>query len=141
MQPRAFDPEPIIQTVLSVYPETQAIYLFGSYATGDQHAQSDLDLALLLPPESAHRAGSLYGSDLHHQLEALVGTMIDCVNLRLASTVFQHEITSTGCRIFCNNLSACIDYEALVLSLYQKLNEERAEIIAEIYASGRVYAP
>ena len=43
----------IIRTVLAHYPDTQGIYLFGSYATLDEGPQSDVDLALLLPPRPA----------------------------------------------------------------------------------------
>jgi uncharacterized protein len=142
MPPHAtFDQAAINQSILDFYPETQAIYLFGSYAAGEQRPQSDLDLAILLPATQAKAVGSLMLSPLHLAIEALTQRSVDCVNLRLATTVFQYEVVSTGRRIFCWHESSCNEYEALVLSLYQKLNEERAAIIAEIYASGRVYAP
>ncbi len=51
----------IVQTVLRQYPDTQAIYLFGSYGTEDEWPDSDVDIALLLPPLGVrqHRLGGL----------------------------------------------------------------------------------
>lgn len=131
----------LVQTILAAYPATQAIYLFGSYATGAQHPGSDLDLAILLPPLLAKQAGSFAFGALHDQLTRFTKTDVDLINLRLVSTVFQHEIIRTGQRIYCVNAAACIEFEAMTLSFYQELNEKRRAIIEDIYASGRVYAP
>jgi len=35
-----------IQSVFSRYPEVQAVYLYGSHASGRTHPQSDIDLAI-----------------------------------------------------------------------------------------------
>jgi uncharacterized protein len=43
----------IISFVLIHYPAIQGIYLFGSYASGNQLPDSDIDIALLLPHEQA----------------------------------------------------------------------------------------
>ncbi|PKM99247.1 MAG: hypothetical protein CVU78_07300 [Elusimicrobia bacterium HGW-Elusimicrobia-2] len=47
--------EIIVKTVLSHYPDIQAIYLFGSYGTGDEWPDSDVDIALLFKAETAGR--------------------------------------------------------------------------------------
>lgn len=49
----------IIHTVLAAYPDTQAIYLFGPFGTDDEWPDSDVDIAVLLPPAQAKRVGSL----------------------------------------------------------------------------------
>ncbi|MBI3958996.1 MAG: nucleotidyltransferase domain-containing protein [Chloroflexi bacterium] len=41
--------------VFARYPEIQAVYLFGSGASGRTHAESDLDLAILSSPSLAAR--------------------------------------------------------------------------------------
>ena len=46
----------IVDAVLAVYPDTQAIYLFGSYGTAVEWPDSDVDIALLLPPAAAKEA-------------------------------------------------------------------------------------
>jgi predicted nucleotidyltransferase len=132
--------EELVQAILAAYPATQAIYLFGSYATGDQRAGSDLDLAILLPAPIAKQVRSLYFSALYDRLTQLAQTDVDLINLRRVSTVFQHQIVSTGQRIYCAGVPTCLEFEALTLSFYQELNERRAAIIEDIYTSGRVYA-
>ena len=48
--------EAIIQTVLEHYPDTQAIYLFGSYAAEQEWPESDVDIAVLLPRKKRRRS-------------------------------------------------------------------------------------
>ena len=129
----------IIQTVLEHYPEVQAIYLFGSFGTGNEWPSSDADIALLLPPKMAKGIGTLAGSDLRLQLEALLTKDVDLINLHQVSTVFQKEIIMADRRIYCADRYAAEEFEMLVLSYYGKLNEERAEILAEGLRSGRFY--
>jgi predicted nucleotidyltransferase len=135
------DLQEIVGIVLNAFPDTEAIYLFGSYAAGVQHPESDLDLAILLPYTTAFKAGSLFLSPLYLALDRQAPAGLDLINLRLVSTVFQVEIINTGHRIYCIDQAQCTDFEALTLSLYQKLNEERAAIIEQIYATGRIYEP
>jgi len=129
----------LTSTVLRHYPATQAVYLFGSYGTQQQWPDSDADIALLLPPDEARRVGSLSMTELQASLERLLDKEVDLINLRQVSTVFQKEIILAERRIFCANRYAADEFEMLVLSLYQKLNEERAELMAEGLRSGRFY--
>jgi predicted nucleotidyltransferase len=48
-----------------------------------------VDIALLLPHETAKRLGSLYMTDLHAELEQLLNREVDLINLRQVSTVLQ----------------------------------------------------
>ncbi|MBN2701721.1 MAG: nucleotidyltransferase domain-containing protein [Methylothermaceae bacterium] len=129
----------IIRTVLAAFPATQAIYLFGSWGTENEWPDSDVDIAVLLPPETAQKAGSLALSELRYALERLLDRNVDLINLRRVSTVFQKEIVMADRRIFCGNRYAADEFEMLVLSLYQKLNQERAEVLADGLRSGRFY--
>lgn len=131
--------EQFIQTILTHYPQTQAIYLFGSYAADQQRADSDIDIALLLPPKTAKEAGNLALSQLHLSLVEQSGRDVDLINLRLVSSVFQKEIITEGQRIFCADVFAADEFEMLTLSFYQKLNEERREIMEAFARTGRAY--
>jgi uncharacterized protein len=131
--------EAIVQTILAHQPRTQAVYLFGSHAGGEPWPASDVDLAILLPPDTARQAGSLAFSELRSRLEELVERDVDLVNLRLVSTVFQNEIIAGGRRVFCADEAVCDEFEALTLSFYQKLNAERAEILADFFRTKRAY--
>ena len=130
---------PIVNTILAHYPNMQAVYLFGSYGTEQQWPDSDADIGLLLPADEAKRAGNLAMTDLCASLERLLGKEVDLINLRRVSTVFQKEIVLAERRIFCADRYAADEFEMLVLSLYHKLNEERAEVMAEGLNSGRFY--
>ena len=129
----------IVRTVLGHYPDTQAIYLFGSYGTEDEWPDSDVDIALLLPPEQAKASRMLAMSPLCSELGSLLGKAVDLVNLRVVSTVFQKEIIAADRRIHTGNAYAADEFEMLVLSFFQKLSQERAEILAEGLRSGRFY--
>ncbi|MBU0702038.1 nucleotidyltransferase domain-containing protein [bacterium] len=129
----------IIQTILAPYPDTQAIYSFGTHGTEQEWPESDVDIAVLLPPKEAKQVGSFAMSKLHVTLEQLLGKDVDLINLRQVSTVFQKEITIQNRRFFCADNYAADEFEMLVLSFYQKLNEERRQILDEFWQTGRAY--
>lgn len=130
----------LIDRVLKYYPEVQAIYLFGSYGTENEWPDSDIDIAVLLPPTQAKTTGSLALSPLWLELEQTFGKSVDLINARQVSTVLQKEIIMADRRIYCGDRYAADEFEMLVLSFYQKLNEERAEILAEGLRSGRFHS-
>jgi uncharacterized protein len=129
----------IISIVLDAYPQTEAIYLFGSFGTADEWPSSDVDIALLLPPAEARQAGSLALSDLHLALASALDKEVDLINLRQVSTVMQKEVIFNGRRIYCRDEYAADTFEMLVISFYQKLNEERRGILEEFQKTGRAY--
>lgn len=129
----------IVQAVLVFYPDAQAIYLYGSYDSDDARSDSDVDIAILLPPEKAKKAGSLAMSELRFSLEDLLKNTVDLVNLRLVSTILRKEVVATGRRIHTGDEYAADEFEMLTISFYQKLNEERAEILDEFWKTGKAY--
>ncbi|MBU3915669.1 hypothetical protein KKA14_09065, partial [bacterium] len=84
----------------------------------------------------AKRIGSLLTSDLHYDLEVLVARKVDIINLRQVNTVLQMEVISDDRCIFHKNSYDVDEFEMLTLSKYQKLNEERQEIIADAIQTG-----
>lgn len=65
----------------------------------------------------------------------------DLVNLRRADTTLQAEILRTGTMIYCHDVGDRLEFETLVLWMYQKLNDERAEIRAAILERARTPPP
>jgi uncharacterized protein len=128
----------IISTIHKHYPKVEGIYLFGTFGTFMERPESDLDIALLLPPAEAKKGKSLTFSDCHDELESLTERSVDLINLRETNTVFQNEIITEGRLIHAANETETDAFEMKVLSLYQKLNEERAGILHDIETSGRV---
>ena len=124
--------------IKSFYPKCQAIYLFGSFGNGKQNSHSDVDIAILLPIIDSKAFKSIQFSACQTQLCLALRREVDLINLRAVSTVFQNEIVSSARLIDCQDRAATEEFEMLSLSLYQKLNEERKEILEEIMQSGRV---
>jgi len=130
----------IVNIIRDHFPGMEAVYLFGSYGTEDEWTDSDLDIALLLPHEEScgHRDFSL--TSCHDDLMKATGRVVDLINIRAVSTVFQTEIIKTGRLIYCADSEAVADFESLMISQYQKLNEERRMIIESFQKTGRAYA-
>ncbi len=129
----------LIKTVLSCYPETQAIYLFGSWGTEDEWPDSYVDIAVLLPPEQAKAVEFRAWNTLAMRLGDIAHKSVDLLSVRRVSTVFQKEVVMADRRILCADEYAADEFEMLTLSYYQKLNAERAEVLAEGLRSGRFY--
>ncbi len=131
----------IIGTILNrAFPALQAVYLFGSFGTADERCTSDVDMALLLAPTAAKTVTAARLLDVQCALAEALGRDVDLVNIRMANVVFQHEVIKDARRILCRDAYAADLFEIRTMSLYQKLNEERAGILDEIAATGRVLA-
>ncbi len=130
-------PDTITKTVLEYYPNVQGIYLFGSYMTEDEWPDSDVDIALLLPPAEAKKVRSFVMSECSIALARSLNKDVDLLNVRTVSTVFRKEITTKGKLLYCADRYAVDEFEMLTISYYQKLNEERADIIASALADGK----
>ena len=130
----------IVETVLVHYPAVQGIYLFGTHGTENEWPDSDVDVALLLPHQQAGEEKNLAMSPCSIALENALHKDVDLVNVRQVSTVFQKEIIGGGALIHCADRYAVDEFEMLVISYYQKLNEERRYILESFYRTGRAYA-
>lgn len=129
----------IVKTIRQDYPDVQAIYLFGSWGTENEWPSSDVDIALLLPPDQAKTLDFFRLAHTQVQLERLLRRRVDLLNVRRVSTVFQKEVVRADRRIYTADEYAADEFEMLALSFYQKLNQERAEVLAEGLRSGRFY--
>ena len=116
-------------------PDVVAIYLFGSAATGELRADSDIDLAVL--PAAPMPAAQLWS--LAQELAVSAGRDVDLINLQSASTVMRAQVISTGKRLYCANELLCGEFEDRVYADYARLNEERRYILDDIRERGRIY--
>lgn len=118
------------------FAAVRAVYLFGSTARGLAGPDSDLDLALLFAPGcEAGRSELLEARD---ELECRTGREVDLVDLSRADTVFRKEVVAGSTILLDREPRVRMEFEMLTLSQYQKLNEERAGIVASIRERGRV---
>ena len=128
----------MVKTISFYYPDISAIYLFGSYGTEYERMDSDVDIALLLPVLTAKEASRLSLNACWSELASLTERPVDLINLRLVNTVLQHEIIQSGTILFKAADSATDTFEMITMSLYQKLNEEREDIIQNVLRTKRV---
>jgi len=77
-----------LSEVFACFPEIQAVYLFGSTATGRVHAESDLDLAIVSRPSLNTRK-----LDILAELTRRGFCDVDLVFLEQADIVLQYEAT------------------------------------------------
>lgn len=94
-----------------------AAFLFGSYGTPRQTPLSDVDIALVF------RNGQVPGFDEEMELRAdILDTLgdedVSIVFLDRAPSPFQHEVLSTGRRIYCSDEIALADFVEGVLRVY-----------------------
>lgn len=115
----------LITAIKQYLPEIKLLYLFGSYASGQQHKNSDIDLAVLLP----QKISTVARWEVQQKLALEFNVDIDLIDLLSASTVMQNEIINKGICLY-----DAEDYQGLfemqVISMYQHLNEERASLLA-----------
>ena len=97
-------------------------------------------MAVLLPPKQAKMVDSGHWNFIAMRLGEVVHKAVDLLkNLRQVSTVFQKEVIMADRRIYTGDEYAADEFEILTLSFYQKLNQERAEVLVEGLESGRFY--
>jgi predicted nucleotidyltransferase len=112
------------------------IIVFGSYAKGSTHQDSDIDVAFF--SEDSH----LTSYDLFfiaQELADILKMEVDLVDVKKASTVFKSQIYTTGVVIYSKDETLLQKQQMTSLSMYAKLNEERAGILKNINESGCIY--
>jgi hypothetical protein len=92
-----------------------------------------------LPPKVAKGEKNLILSEGRFALEEALHREVDLLNARQVSTVMQKEIIG-GRLIYSPDHLAVDEFEMLVLSYYQKLNEERKDILESFRKTKRAYA-
>lgn len=125
----------IREIVQEAVPGVIAIYQFGSTVQGNEHADSDLDVAVLA--QSA--LDNLDRWRLQEDLAGELGRDVDLVDLRSASTVMRAQVLDRGVVLAEMDRAARQQFEMQTCSAYALLNEERAGILKDVQARGRVY--
>ena len=94
-------------------------YLFGSMATGEATAHSDVDVAVYVEPSWLNRPAFGYVAELSADLQQLLGhSRIDLVILNHAPPLLYHRVLRDGERLCSRNLAATTTREGRALSRY-----------------------
>lgn len=116
-------------------PDALAIYVYGSFARGEEWPDSDLDLAVLLPPGQGI-------SDILQMLAELretTGRDVDLVDLRTASDVLRREVLADGKTLFVSQPDTVLAWEASAMTRYARHREEIRGILDDFRRTGIGY--
>jgi predicted nucleotidyltransferase len=122
--------------VLELFPDIEALYVFGSIARGEATAESDLDLAVLM----ATPIEPLVRFDMQRDLSARLGRDVDLVDLHNANSVLRSEVVNGGVSLFQRDPMRTLEFEARVLGEYADLLDATRELRGDIHVRGRVLA-
>jgi predicted nucleotidyltransferase len=126
---------PLVHAIRAQFPNTLAVYAFGSQIQGTSGPGSDLDLAVLV----AGYADPVVLWELAGNLADVAGCPVDLLDLRAASTVMQYQVITTGHCLWSTGLPVGL-FECYVLSEKTALDTARAPLMADIHATGEIYA-
>lgn len=111
------------------------VLLYGSFAKGTNHRQSDIDLAYFSDRElSTYERFILAG-----KLSSLAEREVDLIDVKKTDPVFTVQIYSEGTPIYIADENTFISQRIRAYRLYATLNEQRAPVIKAIKESGRVF--
>jgi predicted nucleotidyltransferase len=124
-----------ISAIRAALPGIQAIYRFGSTASGSAGPDSDIDLAVLGP----YPLDPLLRFDVQEQLASALRRPVDLVDLRAASTVMAMQVLATGRLLDDVAPEARGLFEDHAFGAYARLNEERRGILERVATEGTIY--
>jgi predicted nucleotidyltransferase len=95
-------------------------YLFGSYAKGVQHKQSDIDIAIFLKNPDFLEKDPLYPSRLAIKMENLLGNKrsVDIRVLNGSTLIFRNQVLKFGKLLLSKNEKERIEFETSSLAQY-----------------------
>jgi predicted nucleotidyltransferase len=129
--------QPVVTFLQQRLPRLLAVYAFGSrVASAGQHARPDSDLDLAVLVEGYADPVLLF--DLAQVLADVAHCPVDLLDLRVASTVMQHQVLTTGERLWAKDVRAGL-FEAAMLTEKLHLDEMRQAQLRDIHARGTVY--
>ncbi|MDE0005173.1 MAG: nucleotidyltransferase domain-containing protein [Rhodospirillaceae bacterium] len=128
-----------LTALLASRAEVLDAYLFGSLARGDEHAGSDVDVAVYI--DEAHAEGGAWGyrADLTTDLMGALNTNdVDVVVLNQASPLLYHRVLRDGIRLLSRDLKATTQRAGMALSRYLDFVPQMEKMdAARRYASRR----
>lgn len=122
--------------LLEAMPDAWALYVYGSHARGEAGPASDVDLAVLLPPD--RRIPDKLS--LIATLAALLGSDVDLVDLREAGDFLRMEVLRDGRTFHVADADRLLEWEARAMSSYYDHIFRIRGIIEDFARTGVGYA-
>lgn len=121
--------------LLNALPDVWAIYVYGSFARGDEWPESDIDLAVLRPPGRAFQ--DIFG--LIGKISERVGRDVDLIDLRKVGDVLRVEVLAEGRALYVAQPALVLAWEASAMSRYAHHREEIRDILGDFRRTGVGY--
>jgi predicted nucleotidyltransferase len=122
-------------TVLAALPEVWAIYVYGSFARDEDWPDSDLDIAVLLPPEQ--RVPDLL--QLMGDISKRIHRDVDVVDLRRVGDVLRRDVLESGRILFESDPEKVLVWEASAMTRYAHYRDEVRDILDDFRRTGIGY--
>jgi predicted nucleotidyltransferase len=127
--------EAIREIILAALPDVWAIYLHGSVASGNTRPDSDVDIALLLPP--AQHIPDLLG--LSAALADVTGREVDIADLRRAGNMLRKEVLTHGLTLYAANPERVLAWEAGAMTEYAEHRMRIRDLLEDFQHTGIGY--
>ena len=111
------------------------ILLFGSFAKGTIHGESDIDLAYFSDKQLSSYERFIFSAELSE----LAMREVDLVDIKQIDTVFTMQIFEQGIPIYIQDENELTRQIMRAYSMYATLSEQRAPIIDAIKERGSVF--
>jgi predicted nucleotidyltransferase len=121
--------------LLSAFPNAWAIYVYGSFARGDESPASDVDLAVLLPPDET--IADLLG--VISEVATRIHREVDLVDLRRVSDVLRREVLTDSQTLYISRPDQVLEWEGTAISRYQRYREEVRALLEDFASTGIGY--
>lgn len=119
--------EKIIGFLEGEIPGIKGIYLFGSQADGTFREDSDYDIAFLT--DQPGRVSTLEVFERSIELSDILEKKVDLIDLYTVPVDLKFEVVVNGKRIYYNDVDFCDLYETAVISMYQRFELERRDLV------------
>jgi uncharacterized protein len=128
----------LAKSIQHVLPTVQAAWMYGSAAKGEMRSDSDLDLAVFMPPTDATTRWEFIQKA--SELAAIWGREVDLVKFQAVSPVLQKEILTHGQQLFVHDPDCVANYSLFALSQYRDYVERFSDEFSRIAQSGKVFS-